>query len=149
MTPDLLCVAKAIAGGVPMGAVLGDDRMQPPPGRHGTTFGGNPLACAAALATIRFMRDERLDERADGLGARFRERFTRRQPARVREVRQIGLMIGVELRERCRPYLEALAERGVLALPAGPTVIRLLPPLVIGEAGIDEVADALAEVLAD
>ena len=149
VTPDLLCLAKAIAGGVPMGAVLGDDRMQPPPGRHGTTFGGNPLACAAALATIRFMRDERLDERADGLGARFRERFTRRQPARVREVRQIGLMIGVELRERCRPYLEALAERGVLALPAGPTVIRLLPPLVIGEAGIDEVADALAEVLAD
>ncbi|WP_419943214.1 aspartate aminotransferase family protein [Candidatus Palauibacter sp.] len=149
VTPDLLCLAKAIAGGVPMGAVLGDDRMQPPPGRHGTTFGGNPLACAAALATIRFMQDERLDERAEALGARFRERFARRQPARVRAVRQVGLMIGVELRERCRPYLEALVERGVLALPAGPTVIRLLPPLVIGEAEIDEVADALAEVLAD
>ena len=149
VTPDLLCLAKAIAGGVPMGAVLGDERMQPPPGRHGTTFGGNPLACAAALAAIRFMREERLDRRADALGARFRERFTARQPARVREVRQTGLMIGIELRERCRPYLDALAERHILALPAGRTVIRLLPPLVIGEAEIDEVAETLLDVLAD
>ena len=148
VTPDLLCLAKAIAGGVPMGAVLADERMQPPPGRHGTTFGGNPLACAAALATIRFMREQRLDERAEALGARFRERLLRRLPAKVREVRQVGLMIGVELRERCRPYLQALADRGVLALPAGPTVIRLLPPLVIGEAEIDQVADALLDVLA-
>ena len=148
VTPDLLCLAKAIAGGVPMGAVLADERMQPPPGRHGTTFGGNPLACAAALATIRFMREQRLDERAEALGARFRERLLRRLPAKVREVRQVGLMIGVELRERCRPHLGALAERGVLALPAGPMVIRLLPPLVIGEAEIDQVADALLDVLA-
>ena len=149
VTPDLLCLAKAIAGGVPMGAVLGADRLQPPPGRHGTTFGGNPLACAAALAAIRFMRDERLCEKAEALGSRFRERFARCQPTRVRAVRQVGLMIGVELRERCRPYLEALMERGVLALPAGKTVLRFLPPLVITEAQIDEVVDALAEVLAD
>ncbi|WP_428277218.1 aspartate aminotransferase family protein [Candidatus Palauibacter sp.] len=149
VAPDVLCLAKAIAGGVPLGAVLAHERLQPPPGRHGTTFGGNPLACAAALAAIRFMRDERLDERAEALGARFSERFARRRPGRVRAVRQVGLMIGVELRERCRPYLGALAERGVLALPAGTTVIRLLPPLVITEAQIDEVADTLTEVLAD
>ena len=149
VAPDVLCLAKAIAGGVPLGAVVAPERLQPPPGRHGTTFGGNPLACAAALAAIRFMRDERLDERAEALGARFSERYDRHRPARVRAVRQVGLMIGVELRERCRPYLEPLAERGVLALPAGTTVIRLLPPLVITEAQIDEVADTLAEVLAD
>ena len=149
VAPDVLCLAKAIAGGVPLGAVLAHERLQPPPGRHGTTFGGNPLACAAALAAIRFMRDERLDERAEALGARFSERFARHRPGRVRAVRQVGLMIGVELRERCRPYLGALAERGVLALPAGTTVIRLLPPLVITEAQIDEVADTLTEVLAD
>ena len=149
VAPDVLCLAKAIAGGVPLGAVLAHERLQPPPGRHGTTFGGNPLACAAALAAIRFMRDERLDERAEALGARFSERFARHRPARVRAVRQVGLMIGVELRERCHPYLGALAERGVLALPAGTTVIRLLPPLVITEAQIDEVADTLTEVLAD
>ena len=149
VAPDVLCLAKAIAGGVPMGAVLAHERLQPPPGRHGTTFGGNPLASAAALAAIRFMREERLAERAEALGARFRERFARHRSARVRAVRQVGLMIGVELRERCRPYLEALADRGILALPAGTTVIRLLPPLVITEAQIDRVADTLAEVLAD
>ena len=149
VVPDILCLAKAIAGGVPMGAVLADDRLQPPPGRHGTTFGGNPLACAAALAAIRFMREERLDERAEALGARFRVRFGDRLPARVRAVRHFGLMIGVELRERCRPYLGALAAQGVLALPAGATVIRLLPPLVITEAQLDRVADTLARVLDD
>ena len=149
VAPDVLCLAKAIAGGVPLGAVLAQEGLQPPPGRHGTTFGGNPLASAAALAAIRYMRDERLDERAEALGARFSERFARHGSARVRAVRQVGLMIGVELRERCRPYLEALAERGTLALPAGTTVIRLLPPLVITETQIDEVADTLTRVLSD
>ena len=145
--PDLLCLAKAIAGGVPMGAVLAGDGLPPLVGKHGTTFGGNPLACAAALATIQFMEDERLGDRAEKLGARFRERFTRYPLARVRAVRQMGLMIGIELRERCRPYLERLMENGVLALPAGATVIRLLPPLVITEAQLDEVVDALVTVL--
>ena len=147
VVPDMLCLAKGIAGGVPLGAVLANDRIRPPPGRHGTTFGGNPLACAAALAAIDFMEAERLGERAEQLGARFRERFEARLPARVRAVRQVGLMIGVELREACGPYIEALAERGVLALAAGTTVIRLLPPLVIAEEQIDEVTEVLAGVL--
>ena len=145
--PDLMCLAKAIAGGVPMGAVLAREGMPPLLGKHGTTFGGNPLACAAALAAIQFMEDERLAERAEQRGARFRERFSRQPPARVRAVRQLGLMIGIELRERCRPYLERLMDRGVLALPAGTTVIRLLPPLVITEPQVDEVVDALLTVL--
>ena len=149
VVPDMLCLAKAIAGGVPLGAVLADERVQLPPGKHGTTFGGNPLACAAALAAIGFMEDERLAERAEVLGARFRERFEARLPARVRAVRQVGLMIGVELKERCRPYIEALMAKGVLTLPAGTTVIRFLPPLVISEAEVDEVVDVLAEVLSD
>ena len=145
--PDLLCLAKAIAGGVPMGAVLAGDGLPPLVGKHGTTFGGNPLACAAALAAIRFMEDEGLAERAAQLGDRFGERLSRYPLARVRAVRRLGLMIGIELRERCRPYLERLLEAGVLALPAGATVIRLLPPLVITEAQVDEVAEALAAVL--
>ena len=148
VVPDMLCLAKGIAGGVPLGAVLSDERVQLPPGGHGTTFGGNPLACAAALAAIGFMEEKRLDERAEALGARFRERFQARLPARVREVRQVGLMIGVELRERCRPYVDRLADRGVLALAAGTTVIRLLPPLVISEAQIDDVVEVLVGVLA-
>ena len=145
--PDILCLAKAIAGGVPTGAVMANDRVQLPPGKHGTTFGGNPLVCAAALAAIEFMQEERLAERAEALGARFRERFEPRMPGRVRALRQIGLMIGVELRERCRPHINALAEAGVLTLPAGTTVIRLLPPLVIGEAELDEVVQVLLRVL--
>lgn len=148
VTPDILCLAKAMGGGVPIGAVLAVDRVSPPVGKHGTTFGGNPLACAAALAAIRFMEDERLAERAARLGTRFRTRFERNWPARVRALRQVGLMIGVELRERCVPYLKALMERGVLALPAGKTVIRVLPPLVISEEQIDEVVDTLVDVLA-
>ncbi len=147
VTPDMLCLAKAMGGGIPIGAVLANDRVNPPVGKHGSTFGGNPLACAAALAAIRFMEDEQLAERAQRLGTRFRKRFERRSPARVRALRQVGLMIGVQLRERCRPYLQALMEQGVLTLPAGATVIRMLPPLVITEGQVDEVVDALARVL--
>lgn len=147
VVPDMLCLAKAIAGGVPLGAVLADDRVQVPPGKHGTTYGGNPLACAAALAAIGFMEGERLAERAETLGARFRERFEAAMPRRVRAVRQVGLMIGVELRERVRPYVEALGAAGVLTLPAGTTVIRVLPPLVITERQIDEVVKVMLGVL--
>ena len=147
VVPDILCLAKAIAGGVPMGAVLANDRIRPSPGKHGTTYGGNPLVCAAGLAAIRFMEEEGLAARAERLGEHFRARFEPLLPRRVRAFRQIGLMIGVELRERCRPYIDALAAAGVLTLPAGTTVIRLLPPLVITEKQIDEVVEALAGVL--
>ena len=147
VVPDMLCLAKAIAGGVPLGAVLADDRVEVPPGKHGTTYGGNPLACAAALAAIGFMQDEGLAERAEVLGARFRERFEAAMPDRVRAVRQIGLMIGVELKERVRPCIDALGAAGVLTLPAGTTVIRVLPPLVITEEQIDEVVAAMVRVL--
>lgn len=147
VVPDMLCLAKAIAGGVPLGAVLADERVQVPPGKHGTTYGGNPLACAAALAAIGFMEEEELAERAEVLGARFREGFEAAMPKRVRAVRQVGLMIGVELKERVRPWIEALAAAGVLTLPAGTTVIRVLPPLVITEEQIDEVAEVMVGVL--
>ena len=145
--PDMLCLAKAIAGGVPMGALLCGERVVPGVGRHGTTFGGNPLACAAALAAIAFMEEEGLAHRAEEKGRHFEERFCRQRPASVRALRRAGLMIGIELKERVRPHLARLAERGVLALPAGPTVIRLLPPLVITYQDLDRVSDALKEVL--
>ena len=145
--PDLLCLAKAMAGGVPMGAVLASDRIRAEVGMHGSTFGGNPLACAASLAAIEVMERDGLAEQARAKGARFAVAFARREPSRVRDFRQIGLMIGIELKEKARPHLEALMARGVLALPAGPTVIRLLPPLVIEDEALDEVATRLHEVL--
>ena len=145
--PDMLCLAKAIAGGVPMGALLCGERVESAVGRHGTTFGGNPLACAAALAAIAFMEEEGLARQAKEKGAYFESRFNRQRPTRVRAVRRAGLMIGIELKERARPHLARLAEEGVLALPAGPTVIRLLPPLVIAHEELDRVSDALHKVL--
>ena len=145
--PDILCLAKAMAGGVPMGAVLASDAVPAAIGMHGSTFGGNPLACAASLATIEVMERDGLAGQARAKGARFASAFGRRESPKVRDVRQIGLMIGIELRERARPYIEALMARGVLALPAGPTVIRLLPPLVIEDEALEEVAARLHEVL--
>ena len=147
--PDILCLAKAMAGGIPMGAVAVGDSVQAEVGMHGSTFGGNPLACAASLATIELMEREGLAERARAKGARFADAFTRRKSPKVRNFRQIGLMVGIELKERARPYIEALMARGVLALPAGPTVIRLLPPLVIEDEALDEVAAQLHTVLGE
>ena len=145
--PDVMCVAKGIAGGVPMGAALFGGAVQPAVGIHGSTFGGNPLACAAAAATIDYLVEHDLAGRAAASGAYFRELFERSRPACVRELRQYGLMIGIELKERAQPHLIALMEQGVLALPAGGTVIRLLPPLVIEREQIEAVVAALCKVL--
>ena len=147
ITPDILCLAKALGGGVPIGAVLTSDRITPAVGMHGSTFGGNPLACAAALATIDYMQENELADRAREMGNYFAEQFRENQPAKVRELRQIGLMIGIELKEKATPYLMALMEEGVLALSAGPTVIRLLPPLTITREELDSVNAKLLQVL--
>jgi acetylornithine/LysW-gamma-L-lysine aminotransferase len=145
--PDVMCVAKGIAGGVPMGAALFSDKIKPLVGMHGSTFGGNPLACAVADATIDHLVEHDLAGRAAESGAYFAELFERSRPACVRQLRQFGLMIGIELKERSQPHLVALMAEGVLALPAGKTVIRLLPPLVIDRAQIEAVVAALCKVL--
>ena len=145
--PDVMCVAKGIAGGVPMGAALFSDKVKPAIGIHGSTFGGNPLACAVGLAAIGYMVEQDLAGRAAASGAYFAELFERARPACVRQLRQFGLMIGIELKERSQPHLVALMEEGVLALPAGKTVIRLLPPLVIEREQIEAVVAALHKVL--
>jgi len=148
LQPDLMCIAKAIAGGLPMGAVLLGERVGELPRRsHGTTFGGNPLCCAAALATIGYIESERLPQRAAELGARLLAGLRTISSPLVREVRGLGLMVGLELRGKSAPYLAGLAERGVLALPAGATVIRFLPPLVISAQEVDTVVKRTAEVL--
>ncbi len=150
IVPDLLCLAKGIAGGIPMGATCLGSRVQSmPPGLHSSTFGGNPLACAAALATLDELIERRLSEHAALVGAHLLERAQRLAATSsiIREVRGLGLMLGIELRERVHPYLKALAGRGVLALTAGANVIRLVPPLVIEEEQVTYVAEALAEVL--
>ncbi len=151
VTPDILCLAKGIAGGIPMGAVVVNERVarKLKPGHHGSTFGGNPLACAAAQAVLDIIAEEKLVDRARTNGAWLLKRLRHLKSPRIREVRGLGLMVGMELRERATPYLRRLQEEyQVLALPAGPTVIRLLPPLVIARSELEHVVDALAGVLA-
>lgn len=150
LIPDLLCLGKAIAGGVPMGAVaIGPRVIELPVGAHGSTFGGNPLACAAACAALDVMESEDLAARAAELGLWVSHRLREAQLPVVREVRGLGLMIGVELRQRVAPYLQALFARGVLALPAGVNVLRLLPPLVITRSELERVMDAIESVLGE
>jgi LysW-gamma-L-lysine/LysW-L-ornithine aminotransferase len=152
--PDLLCVAKSMAGGLPMGAVLIAERLGAlNPAVHGSTFGGNPLACAAALATLETLtlpqsNDETLITRARRLGDGALDYLRANVPtSAAREVRGRGLLIGIELRGKVAPVLRALQARGVLALPAGATVLRLLPPLVIDETDLQTALETVVEVL--
>ena len=148
--PDMVTMAKGIAGGVPMGAVMLGERVAPlKPGIHGTTFGGNPLAAAAALATLDVLETENLPQRAAETGAYFLERLRSIESPLIRDVRGMGLMIGVELKRKVAPYIQALMAHHVLALPAGMTVIRFLPPLVISREDVDTVVEALQAVLSE
>ena len=148
LQPDLMTVAKSIAGGIPMGATLIGERVGEIPRKvHGNTFGGNALSCAAALATIHTLENDGLPQRAAELGARLLRGLRSIESPVIREVRGLGLMIGVELKTKSSPYLAALAEKGVLALMAGSTVMRFLPPLIISEDDIDTVTKSVKAVL--
>ncbi len=150
LQPDFLCVAKSIAGGLPMGATLFGPRVKPlEPLLHGSTFGGNPFTAAVALAALTAMQDEKLAQRAAEVGAYFMGRLQRIESPMIREVRGKGLLLGIELKQKVTPYLQALMGKGVLALPAGTNVLRLLPPLVIEKADVDVVADSIEEVLSE
>lgn len=145
--PDILCLAKAMAGGLPIGAVLCSDKIEVSFGSHGTTFGGNPLVAAAANVTIDFMIEEKLADQAKEKGNYFADMFSKFELEKVREFRQIGLMIGIELKEKVQPFINSLQDKGVLAIPAGATVLRLLPPLTIGKDDLDVVIEKIEETL--
>jgi LysW-gamma-L-lysine/LysW-L-ornithine aminotransferase len=148
VVPDLLVLAKSLAGGVPIGATVTPVEVETRfRGTHHSTFGGNPLACAAGIAALDVVVRERLAERAARLGALARAKLAGLPPDRVREVRGLGLLLGIELREKVAPYLAALEARGFLAIPAGSTVLRLLPPLVIEDDDWAAGLDAIAEVV--
>jgi acetylornithine/LysW-gamma-L-lysine aminotransferase len=147
LEPDLLCLAKSMAGGLPMGAVLCSDKIELEVGKHGSTFGGNPLSCAAAIAATDYMLEHRLDQQAKEKGEYFVSQFRQHNLNKVREIRHLGLMIGIELKEKAKPHIVKLMHSGVLVLPAGSTVIRLLPPLTIGYEELDFVVEKLVEVL--
>jgi len=148
VTPDLLCCAKSLAGGVPMGAVLIGEKVQNlTPGVHATTFGGNPLSCAAGIAALTAIKEEDLPGQAAQKGAYLMEKLRQIDSPLIREVRGMGLLVGIELKQKVAPYVKALQERNIIALNAGMTVLRLLPPLVITYEQLDHFVDTLTDVL--
>jgi acetylornithine/succinyldiaminopimelate/putrescine aminotransferase len=149
--PDIVTLAKALAGGIAMGGLLAKPEVAAvlKPGTHAATFGGNPIAARAALATIETIEAEGLLERAEQVGRRFAERFTalQGQCPFIREVRVLGTMIGLELSIEGAPIVQACLERGLLINCTHQTVIRLLPALTIADEQIDEGCDILGDVL--
>lgn len=133
--PDILCLAKGIAAGVPMGATITTSTIMDSltAGEHGTTFGGNPFACAAAVESLDIIREEGLVEQAAKIGEFLNESLVPfvETYRLLREIRGKGLMIGLQMRTKVKGFIEKLREKGLLALNAGLTVVRFLPPLVI------------------
>ena len=152
IAPDIICMAKGLGGGFPMGAFAytAGIRAKLSAGSHGSTFGGSPLACAAGLAAIQTYAAEGLIERSATLGAKMLAdlKSALADVPIVRDVRGLGLMLAIELRTKVAPVLKSLMlDHRVIALPAGPTILRLLPPLVISEEemalGVSAIAAAL------
>jgi len=145
----MLTCSKSLAGGVPIGAALiGRNVKNLTPGVHGSTFGGNPLSCAAAVAALDVIEEEDLPRQAEVKGAYLIDKLRRIESPNIREVRGLGLMVGIEMKQKVAPYIKELQEKKIIALNAGMTVIRLLPPLVISYEQIDHLVEVLTEVLA-
>jgi predicted acetylornithine/succinylornithine family transaminase len=151
-TPDILTLAKPLGGGLPMGAILLREDLAPAlhVGDHGSTFGGNPVAAAAALVVLDRLTSPGFVEGIAKRGAslvRGLKQLGRRFPKSIAEVRGLGLMIGVEFQGEAGPVVKGLRERGVLATKAGDRVLRLLPPLLVKASQVREFLGALEAVL--
>ncbi|MSV33613.1 MAG: acetylornithine/succinylornithine family transaminase [Nitrosarchaeum sp.] len=149
--PDILCLAKGIAGGVPMGATLvrPDILASMSKGEHSSTFGGNPLSCAAGIATLQALTQDGLIENSEKMGKLFREGLEKLKEKHsiIREIRGKGLMIGVELKFEVKDILMNLMKEGILMLYSGRNILRILPPLVISKEDITKVLQTLDIVL--
>jgi predicted acetylornithine/succinylornithine family transaminase len=151
VVPDIMCLAKSIAGGLPIGVTMAKEEVASSldVGDHTSTFGGNPVVCAAASATIDVILKENLPEKAAELGQYFLSRLKNLQSnyGVIRDVRGLGLMIGVELKIEVWNIILESIRRGVLMLDAGSNVLRFLPPLVIEKNHIDTVVNVVCEIL--
>jgi len=145
---DILCLGKALGGGIPVGATLVTEEISRKltKGLHTSTFGGNPLASAGALATLNLI-DKKLLSHVRNLGLYFLKQLGQIKSNQITEVRGKGLMIALELQSKNTPFLKALQEKKILAIPAGNNVVRFLPPFIIEKEHIDEVTAALKEIL--
>ncbi|HSG83998.1 MAG TPA: acetylornithine/succinylornithine family transaminase [Nitrosopumilus sp.] len=151
--PDILCLAKGIAGGVPMGATLvrPDILAAISKGEHSSTFGGNPISCAAGTAALKAITEDGLIENSEKMGKLFKEGLEKlkEKHTMIREIRGKGLMIGVEMKFEVKDILFGLIKKGVLMLYSGRNILRILPPLVISEDDVTKVLHALDLVLTE
>jgi predicted acetylornithine/succinylornithine family transaminase len=147
--PDIFTLAKALAGGVPIGAVCAKDFVAQAfaPGDHGGTFGGNPLATAAGLKVFEIIEKEHLCENADKIGKYISNKIKNELGDKVREVRQYGLMIGIDTYGKAQETRQKLFEKHILVGAVGADTLRVLPPLIITEKEADEFVSALKEIL--
>ncbi len=148
--PDIVTLGKALSGGFyPVSAALADKQIMGllRPGDHGSTFGGNPLGSAIGRAALSVLVDEGLVQRANEMGAYFKGRLERIESENIKEVRGKGLLIGVELKTKARPYCDALREEGILCKETHATVVRFAPPLVITREQIDWAMDRIEPIL--
>jgi acetylornithine/succinyldiaminopimelate/putrescine aminotransferase len=145
--PDILCSAKGIAAGFPMGAVMASQKVANciEPGNHGTTFGGNPLACAVALTTLQIISNNNFLDEIKDKSQYFISRLNKElsQFKEFVEVRGKGLIIGVQLNIPSRPVVLKMLEKGVIVNSTADSVIRILPPLIISKAEIDRIVEVL------
>lgn len=147
--PDMYILGKALGGGVfPISCIVGNKEILDVfnPGSHGSTFGGNPLACAVSVAALDVLIDEKLSERSLELGTYFKEELQKIDHPSIKEVRGKGLFIGIELTEDARPYCEKLKELGLLCKETHDTVIRFAPPLIIEKEDLDWALDQVKSV---
>jgi len=148
--PDAIIIGKALSGGFyPVSAVLAKEEPMAVfnPGDHGSTYGGNPLACAVAVAALDVLVDEKLTEKSATLGAKFVEQLKGINSPHIKEVRGKGLLIGIELDTKARPYCEALKKEGVLCKETHDFVIRFAPPLVVSEEDLNWAFERVAKVI--
>jgi len=154
VAPDVMTVAKALANGVPIGATLATEDVARAftPGTHGSTFGGNPFATAVGLTVLSALIEERLPERAARMGRLLLDQLravAARHPSKVTAVRGQGLLVGVDLRPPVGDVVTACRQRGLLALTAGDNTLRLAPPLVLDEAGVERGVSIIDKALGD
>lgn len=151
--PDILCLAKGIAGGVPMGATLvrPDILASISKGEHSSTFGGNPISCAAGTAALKAITEDGLIENSEKMGKLFRDGLEKlkEKHTMIREIRGKGLMIGIEMKFEVKDILMGLIKKGILMLYSGRNILRILPPLVISEDDVTKVLHALDLVLTE
>jgi ornithine--oxo-acid transaminase len=150
VTPDIYIMGKALGGGVfPISAIAANKEVLSvfEPGSHGSTFGGNPLGCAVAIAALNVLEDEKLVDRSLELGDYFKSKLSQIENPIIKEVRGRGLFIGIELTEKARPYCEMLKEKGLLCKETHENIIRFAPPLIITKEELDWAIERIVDVL--